>query len=153
MYPSQPNYGYHGPTGDNMMPPFGFESNYAQYDQPSSNFYPNFKYPPSYPVGYPNQRQSFMQFLPENTSLKQNERTNPMAPQESNYTGNMPSERQWTQNFNRIHIPAHKLKNNNLRTKSKVIKISGVKSDITPDLYRQLQNFGEIDSLQMKWLN
>lgn len=42
MYPSQPNYGYYGPSGNNMMPPFGFESDYSQYNQPSANFYPDF---------------------------------------------------------------------------------------------------------------
>lgn len=52
-----------------------------------------------------------MQFLPENTAIKQSKRANPMVPPENINSLNMPSERQWTQNFNRIHIPAQKLKN------------------------------------------
>lgn len=40
-----------------------------------------------------------------------------------------------------------------MRRKSKVIKISGVKPEMAPDLHHQLQKIGDVIELQMKWLN
>ena len=110
MLQNQSNYyGYYPPAGNNMMPPFGFETEQQQYNYTSTNFYPDLKNQPNYSGYNQNQRQGYMPFVPESLNMKQNDRTILRTRPENLNTINMPSRRQWTQNLNRINFPNHNL--------------------------------------------
>lgn len=128
------------------------------------NFYNNQSHRPSHSFFNSPNRESMHQNNLENTK-----RDGDFGGNQTNTERNrgINANQQWISKMNRdYNIPSPNIsfkkgdssvqkfrRKNLLRTKSRVIKISGVNKGMTGDLHSQLQKIGDVVELQMKWLS
>lgn len=131
----------------------GFSMTPNQYPRSAGGYYPDMRASTGYSAMQQSYRQGTRQFFPSNSQNRVNMSFgNTQSPDNLCIKGqNIPLSRAPINS--KLKTGAQNFRSNNiLRKKSKVIKISGVKPEMTPDLHHQLQKIGDIVELQMKWL-
>lgn len=131
-----------------------YTSGPPQNFHPGARVLPSFNVQNNFPRFRPNSKQGFRHFIPEHLRGKHlGGDSQRKSPELSQTQGEQP-EAQPEQSLGKTTIPLQNFRRNTfLRKTSRMIKISGVKPDMTADLCNLLTQFGDVVSIKMKWLH
>lgn len=94
------------------------------------------------------EQQHFQQVDSQNNNLRREYR-----PPQKTGDASQSARPTWNLSLSKINTSVLNFRRlSNLRSKSRVIKISGVRLDMTPNLHHHLQKIGDVIELQMKWI-